>query len=84
MEVNREDGNLRVRVSHVVENVGDSNEVLTDACSTSWAGLCQDGTHSPFRQVFKSYALGQLTGLEKGYVELQNDAVPEGHCIQEH
>ncbi|GFV31079.1 hypothetical protein TNCV_4814121 [Trichonephila clavipes] len=29
-----------------------------------WAGLCHDGTHSPFRQVVKSHTVGRLFGLE--------------------
>ncbi|GFX94375.1 hypothetical protein TNCV_4294201 [Trichonephila clavipes] len=76
-----EDGNLRVHVSHLVEDGGDFDEMRNDECPTLWAGLCQDGTHSPIRQVLEIHTVGRLFGLGKG--ELLNVAAPEGCCIQE-
>ncbi|GFS65354.1 hypothetical protein TNIN_442521 [Trichonephila inaurata madagascariensis] len=61
-----EDGGLRVHVSHLVEDGGDANEMRNDECPMLWAGLCKDGTHSPFQQVFKSHTAGRLFGLRKG------------------
>ncbi|GFY79072.1 hypothetical protein TNIN_106761 [Trichonephila inaurata madagascariensis] len=59
------ENNPRVRVSHVVEDVGDSDEVRNDACSTLWTGLHQDDTHGRLRQVTLS---GDCSA------ELRNDA----------